>query len=544
MGAKGSLKDRIRFWKWNLKRRKKLKEQEQSQNLETKEQPKIYINPNPKKYNRIQVFFHTIFGLFFALFEPKQKPQTAKTILEEITQIQTEVTNIEDINHLEQYQQLLEQKKNGIQEMIAKNPQISKDAITKSLETLKTTEELIQQKLKQEEKTTISTPKKETEFVESNKEESVKEVIQPVVVTTNLEAEPIFTQEESQSLETSISKIGNVSQNEDLEETIKKVEEQDPYQKYLIDANKKLKKQSEHLKKIKEDIKKATTPQELYQLESDLLWIQSQLFLMEKEYQEISRTKEFQSLKNKLEYYKLDKNDLLKNSESIQNLIANCKQELEYVDHMVKQETVKLAKKPKEEKKKEPKKEEKPKQQFYLDVEDFSNMRAQILGDLNRQTEEIKDITFASATPNQGFFARVRGFIRNTAFLMMPTIFFKNKLAAALTSSILVHNRIRSLNGWVSSQPVLYETGEQLLTRIQNKQDCLREISFHLNSSLSELEQLKQIFLVKYQALFPNEIETMLFELNTLESQIVQKTIELQVSQQRLGKMKQKVSKY
>lgn len=54
---KGSIKDRIRFWKI-VKRRKKEKKQKELQ-----------INNNVKKYNKFQMFTHIIFGLFVGIFE-------------------------------------------------------------------------------------------------------------------------------------------------------------------------------------------------------------------------------------------------------------------------------------------------------------------------------------------------------------------------------------------------------------------------------------------------------------------------------------------
>ncbi len=574
MGQKGSLKDRIRFWKIQQKRKKEQKkireEQELKKYLQEKQKQGVYIQPTTKKYNVFQIFLHSFLGLFLSLFEPKKKLKDEfiiEKIDQEINALEKASTPVELHNH---YQNILKQE-----QVVRNKIEIQKQnnvPMTKSLETClqkievakqkypslnrATTEAKIEKKQNSDRKTddqelarkqemihTLLEPQKnEIESMGKEKQEATK-----VIIPSN---EAIHPQKEVPKIEDVpdeiVSKKAKIEHQEEpkpIETLNTEVEPIDKYKKYLIDTNKKLKKQKEKLQEIKEQMQKAKTPKELYQIESSILWIANQLYLMEKEYREITKEKEFSYLKDQVEYYTLDKNDLLKNSKAITLLQEECQVLIENIDTFVKEKEHKKQTKKQEVKEDEKKKEEK-KPEYYFDIKDFEQLRLQVLGDLNRQIEEIKEIQIAPITKHPtGFFGKLSRFISTTALCLTPFAFFKNKLTAMLTGSIIAHNRIRSMRQLIEGNEAIYETGQTLITDIKNKQDCLAAIQNHLMGSYLELEQIKENLITKYQSLYPVEIESLLTQLAVLETAIIAKTENLQMNQNKLVQMKQKYQK-
>ena len=307
--------------------------------------------------------------------------------------------------------------------------------------------------------------------------------------------------------------------------------------KYLVEANQNLKQKKKDIQKVKEEMKQVKSEEELYQLKMKLFWIQYQLRHMESAYQEISKNKEFTTLKNKVEYYQIDDANLLKNNDMIEKLFVMCEQLLENKN---------IKEQPEVSMQKVESKQEKPKEEqstFYLDVEDFQTLRAKILEDMHRQMRELNEIPLPTKIPLTGFFQKVVHFISNMAVAILPTSIFKNKLIGALTSSIIMHNRIRSMKKHLTQEQVVYEFGENLFQTIKSKQDCLRAIEMHMTSSLYELEQLKQDFIHKYQAVYPTEVDTILMQFQFLENQIIEQATWLQMHQQILLRTKQKYQK-
>lgn len=576
MGQKGSLKDRIHFWRMQQKRKKEQKkireEQELKKYLQEKENQGIFIQPVTKKYNVLQVFLHSFLGLFLSLFEPKKKLKD-ENILEKIDQeinaLEKSSTQTERYNY---YQNLLQQEKvvkNKIEIQKQKNV-----PVTKILETCIQKIESVKQKYpnlnvvtieERIEKTQDSDRKRdEQEFAKkqetmyslletqkNDKKPLMRERLNPEeskdIIPSN---EEIHVQREEPKIEKMAEEIvpekEKIAHQEEMTstETLNtEVKQIDKYKKYLMDANKKLKKQKEKLQEIKEKIKKAKTPKELYQIESSVLWLANQLYLMEKEYKEITKDKEFQYLKNQLEYYTLDKNDLLKNSKAITLLQEECQVLTQNIDTFVKEKEHRKQTKKQEVKENEKQNEER-KSEYYLDVHDFEQLRLQILGDLNKQIGEIKEIQLAPMKRQpMKFFGKLSRFISTTVLCFTPLAFFKNKLAGMLTSSILVHNRIRSMRQLIEGNEAIYETGQTLITDIKNKQDCLATIQNHLSDSYLELQQIKQSLVTKYQSLYPTEIENVLVQFAILENEILAKTQSLQMNQSKLFQMRQKYQK-
>lgn len=601
MGQKGSLKDRIRFWRMQQKRKKEQKkireEQELKKYLQEKENQGVYIKPVTKKYNVLQVFLHSFLGLFLSLFEPKKKLKD-ENILEKIDQ---EIKTLEKASTQDElhtcYQNLLQQEKvvkNKIEVQKRKNVPMTKTLETciQKIESVKqkypslnvsAKEERIEKKQnldrkmdnqelarKQEMIHTLLEPIKEEKIEKkqdsdrktddrelARKQEMIHTLLEPqmgvkerrVLPTESKEGSKVIipSNEEIHLQNEKPKKVADeiVSEKEEIEleeEMLNTGEEQiDKYKKYLMDTNKKLKKQKEKLQEIKEKIKKAKTPKELYQIESSVLWIANQLYLMEKEYKEITKDKEFQYLKDQVEYYTLDKNDLLKNSKAITLLQEECQVLTQNIDTFAKEKEHRKQTKKQEEKEKQ-KEEKKP--EYYLDVRDFEQLRLQVLGDLNQQIGEIKEIQLAPITKQPtGFFGKLSRFISTTALCLTPLAFFKNKLAGMLTSSILAHNRIRSMRQLIEGKEAIYETGQNLITDIKNKQDCLATIQNHLTDSYLELQQIKQSLVTKYQSLYPTEIENLFVQFAVLENEILAKTQSLQMNQNKLIQIRQKYQK-
>lgn len=572
MGQKGSLKDRIRFWRMQQKRKKEQKkireDQELKKYLQEKENQGVYIRPVTKKYNVLQVFLHSFLGLFLSLFEPKKKLKD-ENILEKIDQeikILGKASTQEELHTC--YQNIMQQEKvvkNKIEVQKRKNVPVTKilETCIQKIEFVKqkypslngsTTEERIERKQnldrrmdekelvrKQEMIHTLLEPQKNEK--ESMPQEKLKQEESKVIIPSN---EEIHSQKENPKAVEIVAEKEEIELEEEkksMETLTTEVEQIDKYKKYLMDANKKLKKQKEKLQEIKEKIKKAKTPKELYQIESSVLWIANQLYLMEKEYKEITKDKEFQYLKDQVEYYTLDKNDLLKNSKAITLLQEECQVLTQNIDTFAKEKEHRKQIKKQEEKEKEKQKEEK-KPEYYLDVHDFEQLRLQVLGDLNQQIGEIKEIQLAPMIKQPtGFFGKLSRFISTTALCFTPLAIFKNKLAGMLTSSILAHNRIRSMRQLIAGNEAIYETGQNLITDIKNKQDCLATIQNHLTDSYLELQQIKQRLVTKYQSLYPAQVENLFVQFAVLENEILAKTQSLQMNQSKLIQMRQKYQK-
>lgn len=577
MGQKGSLKDRIRSWKYRTKlqkeKQKREKQEEWDQFLKLKEKQGVYIQSTTKKYNFIQIFLHSLFGLFVGIFEAKKKESTKSPskLLQEIIELQREIEEIKNSNELPFYYDKLKQKEVSIQHITQKKED-GKAFMDATIKECKERVEFIKEQLQKENPSKIENTSKhefdssskiemleQNNFINTQLQESENKKISVILeskentdsIETVSNDSPSFGEEKEQSqfaptldsskkeLEEEQQEVITNSKNENQQ--LMDSSEQDKYQKYLINANKKLTKQKEEMDKIKEKIKYAKTPTALYQLESSILWIQNQLLLMEKEYDEVSKDKAFQHLKDQYAYYQLDSKDLLKNNQAIMDLLEECQKEIDMIEKRAKQSPKEIKKAQKKEKKQE-KKEQKV--EFYLDIEDFEQLRNQIQADLTRQLEELKAIELIPISQHSnGFFSKTVRFISNTMFVLTPMVFFKNKLTRMLTSSILVHNRIRSMRQIVEQKAAIYETGETLFTNIRSKQDCLNTIRRHLSDSLIELEQVKQNFINKYQALYPMETESILMQLDALENQIMGKAKVIQMDQSKLLQMKQKYQK-
>lgn len=557
--AKGSIKDRIRYWK-NMRKQKKLKEQQELEAYRIeKAKQGIYINPNPKKYNIFQVWIKSFVGLLVGLFaSPKKevkKSNPSIQLLQEIQILEQEVEEIKSVDVAQTYYQKVEQKEQVIKQVMLKENLQTKPTHSKEIKECMEQLEVVKQKLQKI--APLESKKTEPETVEakSQSQEPVGPNLSSEIKTQSIKGAevkevPVKRQPEMDGIASKQpSKKVVVVQEIPSEQIVKPMD----YKAYIVETNKKIKDHGKTLEKLKKDVESAKTPYQLYQVESDILWLQKQLYEMEKIYSEISKEKEFQYLKDQVEYYSIDKNDILKDDESIQKLILECKSQIEKIDYKAKQSTkeapvkeemkkeepVKEKKIVKEEKKEE-KKKEKPKE-YYLDIDDFNNLRTQVMNDLNQQVMEIKTIQLTTAPT--GFFQKIRTFLSNTIVSVMPIFFFKNKLAGILTSSIVAHNRIRTMRQMMSNQQAIYETGETLFTQIQSKQDCLTAIQLHLNGSLTELQQLKADFITKYQALYPVETEQLLEQMNHLEQQLLEKSMSLQMSQQKLTQTKRKYQK-
>lgn len=529
--AKGSLKDRLRYWK-NMRKEKKRKKQEELEAFRIeKAKQGIYINPNPKKYNRIQVWMHSFIGIIVGIFSRKKEDTVSpKQLLQEINVLEQEVEKVENLEEIPICFEKVMQKEKIIKQIITKQNSKATSNDTRTVTHCFQKMEMMKQEIRQKE----STLRKQVEQFSMQKglpKESLEES-KIVIKKQSILEEKIIEQKQDGFSKKDVwhQPMGIYDSKPNL---------QPDYRKHIIDSNQKIKLQREKLKQKKEEWNQATTPQELFRIESEILWIQKQLEALEKDYQDIFRQKEFQYLKNQIEYYCVDQNDLLKDDQSIRNLILECKQQIEEIEKKAKQtENIKEKRK-----KEEPKKEEKKKQQkeYYLDVDDFTNLRMHIMEDLKKQVSEF-NLTPIS-TPQNGFFTKLRKFISNTIVSIMPIYFFKNKLVGILTSTIVAHNRIRSMRQLVTQEQAVYETGEKLFTQIESKQDCLQAIQIHLNGSLTELEQLKSNFILKYQNLYPTETEMVLLQMNQLEQQLIEKSMSLQLQQRKMVQMKRKYQK-
>ena len=314
------------------------------------------------------------------------------------------------------------------------------------------------------------------------------------------------------------------------------------YHQYVLDMNKELKKQTKKIREVEKGISQTRTINELYQLQTSLLWLKNQLFKLEKEYKEIAGQKEFLNLKKQTQYYQIDQNNLLKNKDSIHELVMECERLLDKIaikEKAISNPTIQVEKEEKvktieQEKKSEP----------YFDIEDFKQLQLQIQMDIKRQFLEIEELKITSVH-NQlnGFFGKIFQFVSKTAFFITPIAFFKNRLIGTLTSSILIHNRVRSLRKVIEQKEVLYETGENLYTNIRSRKDCLKQIHLNLNNSLVELAQAKRSFIVKYGGLYPLETELILKQFQNLEMEIMEKIGYVQVNQNQLKQIKQKYQK-
>ncbi len=574
MEQKGSLKDRIRFWRLQRKRkkeqRKRKEQQELKQYLQEKQNQGIYIQPVTKKYNLFQILAYSFLGLFLSLLEPKKKgkeEKIRKKIDQEIEALEAASTQ-EELHDC--YQNLLQQEKE-IKKKIEFQKQ-NKVPVTKALEIgiqkialAKQQYSDLQVAFSANEKKNEKYPRKEfvnqkpnpqSERDTSCKLEPNKEIkafqqiplgneqpkVGEIIISPNKKIKKPKEKIERDKVNRDVvsKEVINVQEKMQAADS-SELEPIDKYRKYLMDANQKIKKQKENLKKLKEKIKQSKTPKELYQIESSILWIINQLYFLIKEYEEISKEKEFQYLKNHMEYYTLDKNDLLKNSKTITLLQEECKALIDNIDKIVMEKEHRN-----QTKKQEPnaRKKEEKKPVPYLDMRDFKQLRSRVLNDLNQQMEEIKDIQLESFWKQPtGFFGKMSRFISTTAVCLIPLTFFKNKLTGILTSSILVHNRIRSMRQLIVGNEAIYETGQNLITDIKNKQDCLAAIQNHLTDSYLELQQIRENIIIQYQSLYPVEIENLLTQVTILENQILAKSQSLHMNQDKLIQMKQKYQK-
>ncbi len=557
MGQKGSLKDRIRSWKYRRKVQKEMRKRKEQEEwncyVKQKQNQGVYINPTPKKYNFLQIFFYSIFGLFLGVFDSKknEKITSPSQLLEEVIELQEKIETLEEPAQILSYTNQIQQKETSLEELLRKQPATKNPAIKECVERIDSIKKQLQKIDTQEnhqekdisspmesfqKQVTSSFPETKTTTFENQSKEDIIHMLmkEPILHEQGVKEKP-----KTPVLESNKDIVKDIVNEETKAVTVKeeKLDEneikENPYKIYLVSTNQKLKKQHKELTKIKEDIKQAKTPNALYKLEASILWIQNQLFLMAKEYEEITKDKEFQYLKNQYEYYRLDENELLKSNQAIQELLSECQKSIDIIDNCIKIPQKELKKSAKKEQKQEKKEQKKP---FYLDVDDFKRLRFQIMTDLSRQIEEIGQL---KEPFKPSFFEKTKRFLSNTMMVLTPMVCFKNPLTGMLAGSILAHNRIRSMRQMVNKKEAIYETCENLFDEIRSKQDCINMIYSHLNASLCELQQIKQDVIQKYQNIYPEEVEMFLSQLRMLENQVMEKSMSLQMNQQKLIRIKQ-----
>lgn len=550
---KGSLKDRIRFWKQMKNRKRK---EEWNLFLTEKKRQGIYINTNTKKYGFLHVFLHSILGMFLSLFEPTEKKITEKQLVQSFQLLQKQIEENPEKDKLPFYYKKIEKQEQLLREYQKQaKEQLSFDSIKNyEIKLQKMKESLTQVETLQAVQQPTFKPKN---IVKTNQKTNIEPKQTMEETKNNLSTKQKGKQLEMKSAQQQVHSIKWESREEKKVESIINVKESSltkektvgdyvsktsSYHQYVLDMNKELKKQTKKIKEVEESISQTRTINELYQLQTSLLWLKNQLFKLEKEYKEIAGQKEFLNLKKQTQYYQIDQNNLLKNKDSVHELVMECERLLDKIaikEKAISNPTIQVEK---EEKVKTIEQEKKSKP--YFGIEDFQQLQLQIQMDIKRQFLEIEELKITSVH-NQlnGFFGKIFQFVSKTAFFITPIVFFKNRLIGTLTSSILIHNRVRSLRKVIEQKEVLYETGENLYTNIRSRKDCLKQIHLNLNNSLVELAQAKRSFIVKYGGLYPLETELMLKQFQNLEMEIMEKIEYVQVNQNQLKQIKQKYQK-
>lgn len=561
MREKGSLINKIKVRFRILKEKRKKKKEEEKLKKIKKE---IEILERKRKeiiYNRSKVTFMTLLGLFLGIFESKKKKTEYKKIEEELRNIEINIKDVKNEDYLKETVIKLEKVENIIKNITI--PNFKKIEITKKTNDLRESIEIKKEELKEGKKINV----KELNIIDENIEKQTQINLykfkdskknEKIIISS---FEDLFKQLNDLYDDINLENGNDIKKYQNkldkINKEFKKYENEIDYKDYVLFRfklddtskliNSKLKVQNEEkLEKIiidnniEQDSKNQSIENNKIVSNTIVfggLFANASYHLVKEiissiPYNVETQEKELEEQDNdiKIEYKEELKNNII---DEIKVELKDNKDEekLQEIKYAVKKEKIEI-------KNKEIFKEKK-----LIFLNDFKLSSDLIFNDLKEQEKELEEI---DKKFNNLKISKINLFIKkalNVAISFLPIKLFKNKFIGALTSGLILNNRlkyIRKLTNSYDKEIILYNY-KNILKGIKDNLDCLEKIKMISIDSLEQIEIIRNNILNDYQEyLDAEEIKNALNHLKELELDITKKILKIEKEEEQLKKVEEK----
>ena len=492
-GVLGSLKNMLKKWRINFRKKKK------------QDEVKIY-NRKITKYPRLTSFIYSTIAIIYCPFgymfakSNKQASNEQPKLYKKIEKINVKLD------------EMIVKKENNVKT-------IEKDILE--------IKKQIQIPMSKESKNYFTSKLKEIEI-------KSKFIKNPDKIS-NVEAKVI-----KESLENSSVKHKNVNkkllQSLPISLVLVKQKKEDKLS-FIKQANKELKNINEQVQNIETKILNVNQYNHFYDLENELKYLRKRIEKLKEKYKEI---KDY--LNVEVDY---DKYELCKSPKKIDETLERIEKDLKLIEAKKKEMLNKKEEKEKEEivEKKETKKQDEKKEEKKQKINDIIKAQQLILNNIMNQNKYFDDYmkkiskstnkkrTILSSLSN---FANV---VLNFTVSLLPVSLFKNKLLGTLVSSIMINNSLKTMRRMLN--PSLKVDYQLFIDNYYNSKNILYDTYQMCDNSLQELTLLKEELLVFEQ----NDIKQLLFQVELIENNIKNQMKTLNVKRDNLEKVYVKVRK-
>ena len=502
---KGSLKDRLRSWNLFLKYKIKLKKKQKEEKRKQKQQQtQVKILASGKYYSKPKVFVLTILGLFFGLFESREKKQVK--ILEK------------RINELE-----LKLSFDNLDSKISKEIEkieleLKSTKLSKNIDVNKYGEKLKNIKLKiiqQQEDLTLVQDK---QLLPSN-HVSKKQAIN--LSDNNLSAEKYITQ----------TKIEKNKQKAGIYIPLLEIKV----------FNKDLKKYNKKLMEINNKIKATSNYDELYEYEFLIKQLKIKINELLNKYETLKKYPGFEHLQDMVIVKDFDEFNLRIDNKKIKETLSLCEINLIIIENK-KQEIINTKKETTKTKieKKETTKEEKikdKKEENKLEDNEKNKLLEVMLANkiisdsivkekrkIMRFNKQIANMSFKRKKHNIFYYTKnLISSIVNFSLSLFPISLFKNKMLGGLVSGIMVNNSLRSVRKILKPDVKIKYIYMDIDKEIIAASNCLSKIMYVCDDSLRQIEDIRNTIYKNYGSdiIYKESLTSYLEELGKIESKIL-----------------------
>lgn len=498
---KGSLKDRLRSWFLFLKYKMKLiMKQIDAKKTQKMQKKQVQILASGKYYSKSKIFRLTILGLFFGLFESKEKKQV-KSLEIRINELEQQIEN----NYLNN-------------EIIREIQNIEQDILV----TKRTNNK-------------ISLSKYETKL------DNIKSTIKRTkkLEETNLKIEHT---KEKDAEKSNISKT-KITQNKYIPILEIKIFNQD------------LKKYNKQLKYINSKIKQTKYYDELYEYEFLIKQLQHKLNELLNQYESLKKLSGFSDLSDMIKVKDIDDFGLRKNNKKIKETISWCETTLLNIENK-KQEILSTKKAnsntqkevKKEIAKKEEKKKDKPIEKEKNKLSELILADKIIYDNILKEKRKIAKFNRQVSLMNQKqrklnvfyYTRKLVSSILNLSFSIFPISLFKNKILGSLVSGVMINNSLRSVRKILKPDIEISFIYANIEKEIIHTSNYLNKMASVCDDSLKQIEDIRNTLYITYgnDIKYNNSLISYLDDLSKIESKLKYEQITLYGMNEDLNKVR------
>lgn len=495
---KGSLKDRLRSWTMFLNYKLKLKKQQKEQKKKLKAQKKqVQILASGKYYSKPKVFGLTILGLFFGLFESKEKKEV-KSLEQRVIILEKKLeNNILDDNIFEEIKSIEKDI------MISKNSKKKVNSIVDRCE-----QKLNSLKVKVKNNVTTNNNKSKTE---------------------------LEVKKNTQKSDIKIDDYENINNKELKNSSIKKGVYIPTLEIKVF--NKDLNKYNKNLKEIKSKINETNDYDNLYEYEFLVKQLRLKLNELLSKYESLKAIPGFKILEDMVSVRDTDEFNLRKDNKKIKESISLCENTLVRIENKKKELLTKTELKPttkKVEKKEEVKKEEKKIKK--VEDKDKNKLLELMLADkiiydnILKEKRKIARFNRLVSTMNvrqkrHNIFYYTKNLVSslvNFSLSLFPLSLFKNKMLGGLVSGIMLNNSLRSVRKVLKPDIEISYIYTNIEKEIMSASNYLNRMVTVCDDSLRQIEDIRNTLYINYgnDIDYNSALSVYLDDLSKIESKI------------------------